>query len=405
MQPVRISPRTEAGRIVDAGGGAVSYVPSQAHGPGPENHVSEFSRYRHGFNRASWYLHRSHFTPYERSDTPRPRSRFQAAGSPVPAPRVGSSSSAESGHQSPHQSSPGDPARTMSFQLADILLPPERRMVLCTDHLGQPSRYSGAFCQWLNRMAQTRDYLTESTRPAVMESLAELVSSLAGQDIALRERCFLLANEALSTCNDNVADALNDMHALVFDAAFNPAGKTEKEIFALGRQFFALDLVDRHTVNYLKACRRNGRPHREEVEVKLAFRLALKSHFQLPIQSRSMLYAPSANLTTGDYDAAHRDVQSGIDDNAQFAGFMRQWSPLKRYVQYRFAPEIELVHQRFELRGGILEERSERGELSDQAYMDAYAALSVARAEASQALINQKIQALIDGAMRSNASR
>jgi hypothetical protein len=395
MQPVRSSPRTEAGRILDGDGAAENYAAV------PASQVSEISRYRHGFNRASWYLHRSHLTPYDRNGLHQSRSRLQAVGWPVPSSRVTTSTPAEFGHPSSwRQSIPDAPARTVSSPLADILLSPDRRTALCTDHFGQPILYSGAFCHWLNRMAQTRDYLTESTRPAVMESLEELVSSLTAQDTALRERCFLLANEALATCNDNVADALNDMHALVFDAAFNPAGKTEEEIFTLGRRFFAFDLVDRHTVNYLKSCRRNGRPHREEVEVRLAFRLALKSRFQLPIQSQSMLYAPSANLTTADFDTAHGEVQAGIDDVAQFAQFMRQWSPLTRYAQHRFASDIGMVHQRFELRGQMLEERSEKGELLDQAYMDAYAVLSLERAEAEHSLIQQKIQALIENAMR-----
>lgn len=397
MQPVRSSPRTEAGRILDHDGAA------ESHAQILDNHVSEVSGFRHGFHRASWYLHRSHVTPYERRGTP--RAGVRPAEQPAQPLRVTSESSAVMRHRSPRQSGFGASARPTALPLADIILPPDRRMALCTDHLGRPILYSGAFSSWLNRMAQTRDYLTESTRPAVMASLAELVSLLAAQDDPLRERCFMLANEALASCNDNVADALNDMHILVFDAAFNPADKTEEEIFTLGRRCFALDLVDRHTVNYLGACRRAGRPHREEIEVKLAFRLALKSRFQLPVQSQSMLYAPSANLTKEDCDTACKEVQSGMDDDSQLAAFIRQWSPLKRYVQHRFAPEIAQTHERFVRRGELLEKRSEKGELSEQAYLDAYAALSSERVLACQSLVDQKSEELIAGRLKTIAEQ
>lgn len=283
----------------------------------------------------------------------------------------------------------------VELPLAEIVLPLDQRGTFGKDDNGHPMAQADSFYAWLDRMEETTDFEQAPARPALIESLRNLVASLRTADGGLRERCFAMADDALTSCEDRVADALNDMHALVFDATANLAGKADSELRGLARSYYALHLLDVHTARYLERLSVEDRPHEEEVEVRLAFRLSLKGQFHLPIQSTGMLYQGYANISPDDKRAACRVVQAGLGDKNGFSAFLATWPPLRRCVEQRSAGDLQTLTENYLAEGGRLEDAAENGQCTSQEYQEAYNALKTKCVEAGRRLVDKGMQDIV----------
>jgi hypothetical protein len=284
----------------------------------------------------------------------------------------------------------------VELPLAEIVLPRDQRATFERDDNGNPIAQADSFYEWLDRMEDTSDFDQTATRPALMESLKDLVASLRTAGSDLRERCFAMAADALTSCEDRAADALNDMHAVVFDATANLAGKTDTELRGLARRYFALHLADVHAAHYLEALDADDESHQEEVEVRLALRLSLKEQFNLPVQSNGMLYQVYANIGTDAKRAACRAVQGGLDDKKRFAAFLGVWPPLRRCVEQQSAGDVRALTEEYLAEGGRLEDAAENGQCTSKEYQDAYDALRAKCAEAGQRVVDKGMQEIIE---------
>jgi hypothetical protein len=280
--------------------------------------------------------------------------------------------------------------------LVEVVLPSDLRAVFEQDDSGNPIAQADSFYEWLDRMEDTSDFEQAATRPTLVASLKDLVANLRTAGSGLRERCFAMAADALTSCEDRAADALNDMHAIVFDATANLAGKTDIELRGLARRYFALHLVDVHVAHYLEALDPDDEAHKEEVEVRLAFRLALKQQFNLPVQSNGMLYQVYANINTDAKRAACSAVQGGLDDKKGFAAFLAAWPPVRRCVEQRSAGDVQALTEDYLAEGGRLEDAAENGQCTSQEYQEAYDALKAKCAEAGQHLVDKGMQEIIE---------
>jgi hypothetical protein len=280
--------------------------------------------------------------------------------------------------------------------LVDILLPRDRRAAFETDENGAPIPQVDSFYDWLERMTDTSDFEQDTTRAILMESLKELVASLSTAGGELRQRCFAMAADALASCDDRVADGLNDMHAVIFVATADLAAKTDNELRELARGYFALHLVDDEAVQYLKSLEAEDGSHEEEVEVRLSLRLSLKEQFNLPVQSNGMLYQVCANVGAEAMCAARRAVQDGLNDKKAFGAFLAEWPPLRRCVEQRSADTVRALTEIHMAEGGRLEDATESGRYTSQEYQEAYDTLRAKCTRAAQRVVDKGMQEIIE---------
>jgi hypothetical protein len=290
--------------------------------------------------------------------------------------------------------------RSTATALLNSLLDPQQQEAFATDESGRPIPLADAFYSWIKRMTETADYRNTATRPALVHKLHQLVADLQSGSGVLRSSCFHMALEAMETCGDRVADAMNDMHVAIFNDTFNPATKTLEQMLALGRSFHALQLVDSHAFRYLNDLRQAGRPHREEVEVKMAFRVNLEEEFALPLRADNMLYQRCADLTITHYDAARQQVRAGLGDAKGAIAFLSDWAPLRRYAMQQCRDKINDAHEEFAQRQEALDDLVGEGALPEGEYNSSARKLMQAREEATVALVDEWLRQIIDDAVR-----
>ena len=154
-------------------------------------------------------------------------------------------------------------------------------------------------------LTATPAYANESTRDSLIERVGTMLLAL-GDDTELRENLMLRAGHG-STCGDGLALIFSDLEVLTLVAkAKEPVGAEECELklLRLARSLYRLDQVEviaRHLMQ-----ERYTRGHDEElgelneldeVEFRLAFRIALAEPLQLPAQPLAMAYEHMADVS------------------------------------------------------------------------------------------------------------
>ncbi|MBO9548565.1 MAG: hypothetical protein J7573_03855 [Pseudomonas sp.] len=126
----------------------------------------------------------------------------------------------------------------------------------------------------------------------------------------LRESIF--SNAAALTCQDSVALRFSDLELrmMVWRAeAEAMAGDQEQALLRLGRQLWRLDELDRVALQDIQACRLDGGDP-DQVEVALAYRLALRADLDLPVRTQGMAFRPVAGVDASRIAQARQAVLS-----------------------------------------------------------------------------------------------
>lgn len=163
------------------------------------------------------------------------------------------------------------------------------------------------FFQLLTRLLQTAEF---QQRPVPLaRRVFCLLEAMCDRD-ALREALFAQASLPV-TCQDSAALAFSglELRMLVWRARTAAAAGAEQDaLLHLGRQLWRLDEVDRIAQRDY-AARRAAGADPDQIEVVLAYRVALRDVLDLPAQPSDMLFAETAGLAQSDIDAARDEVR------------------------------------------------------------------------------------------------
>ncbi|MGE7989619.1 NEL-type E3 ubiquitin ligase domain-containing protein [Pseudomonas sp. NPDC089554] len=169
----------------------------------------------------------------------------------------------------------------------------------------------------------------------------------------LREALFTQA--ALPrTCQDSVALAFSglELRMLVWRASVDAqAGGQEAALLHLGRQLWRLDEVDRIALADIQQRRASGSDP-DEIEVGLAYRLALRDELDLPAQPGDMAFGEVAGLDQARIDRARSQVLSAQTDEQLAQSLVQRtfWQEhLVRAYAERFTALDMPFHERLEV--------------------------------------------------------
>lgn len=209
------------------------------------------------------------------------------------------------------------------------LLADHERPALAMAADGRPIDNAESFFSWLERIRETRDYMIPAYRPVLRRQLQQLIEDLR-IDESLRRTCFDIAADALASCEDRVALALNDMHLATINAKALREGMEAPALVDLGRRRFALDLVNRCAWEKIATLRGT-----EDIEVILAYQTALRAPLDLPLLTADMHYRGVSGVRDEDLAAAERQIRGTLADGHSLKDFLLQWPPLRQFVQRR----------------------------------------------------------------------
>ncbi|MCP5505930.1 MAG: hypothetical protein H7A38_03485 [Chlamydiales bacterium] len=94
---------------------------------------------------------------------------------------------------------------------------------------------------------------------------------------ALKEKAATIIHNGLSTCDDRIILALDDLETMQILQKAEDEEITEESLKEIGKSFFFLERVDAKAKEHMKTL-----TWVDEIEVQLALRLSLVDHFKLP---------------------------------------------------------------------------------------------------------------------------
>jgi len=212
------------------------------------------------------------------------------------------------------------------------------------------------FFRLLGRLLDTAEFRQNG------EALAERVFIMleAMQEHAsLRETLFRQVNQHLN-CQDSVALCFSNLELsmLVWRARIEAgSGDQEGALLSLGRQLWRLDEVDRIAVEDIQARRAAGADP-DEIEVGLAYRVALRDALDLPAQPGSMLFVEVSGVGPERVEAARARVRANETDE-QIAASLAQREFWQEHLQRTQAARLEAADEPFHERMQALLESAE----------------------------------------------
>ncbi len=151
------------------------------------------------------------------------------------------------------------------------------------------------FFHLLERLMETADFQSLTGSRYLACRVLTLLRAMRNST-ALRDELF--GNAEQLTCQDSVALRFSnlELRLLLWQAQADAAsGNEEQRLLRLGRQLWRLDEVDLIAREDIEQ-RRNGGADPDEIEVVLAYRLALRIDLDLPIQTNSMTFRQVADV-------------------------------------------------------------------------------------------------------------
>lgn len=230
-------------------------------------------------------------------------------------------------------------------------------------------RGSTEFFRLLNDLTVTADY--DSASEDLTRRVWDVVDA-AYASADLRRELFQLAGHP-RTCGDS--SALNfsylEIQVEVFKArSTGDDSQVAGRLLDLAKGLFRLEQLDRIVLEDLQARPVNPRQPVDEVEVSMAYRTGLAKDLELPGQSRSMLYPSLAGVTQANLQAAKVAIESAEKNVGAVAEFVSRQDFWSERLREQHAKDFSALRGSMEGREQALEAR--KGELDDQAYLQAY---------------------------------
>ena len=185
--------------------------------------------------------------------------------------------------------------------------------------------------RFLGRLTGTADYQNQASRPVLAQRVIDVMALLAGS-VKVRDDALVRIHHAISTCDDRVILALDDLETLqLLTSAEAMAVKNSNpcELRALGLKMMRLDEVKRIAHNHMKTLN-----WVDDIEVELAFQIGVRKHLDLPGSTQNMIFRGCAQVSEQDIAKAVEQVKENCSE-AHFNVYLDRWAPWQKYQRHR----------------------------------------------------------------------
>lgn len=200
--------------------------------------------------------------------------------------------------------------------------------------------YAADFSQFLDRLRGTVNF----SEPAFKKAITVWLDRLA-VDQGLRQHIFLVAKDALGSCEDRVTLTLNTMkkEELNYDVNSGLYDTRLNDLLSLARQMFRLDLLEKIASEKVASL-----PFVDEVEVYLAYQIKLREKLALPIDTVAMRFFDVSYVTQEDLDFAEKSVKEA--EAAHFMNYLStEWLPWQSVLKRLFPKEYADAQEKINL--------------------------------------------------------
>ncbi|MFL9950753.1 NEL-type E3 ubiquitin ligase domain-containing protein [Paraburkholderia agricolaris] len=218
------------------------------------------------------------------------------------------------------------------------------------------------FAELLTRLKETAEARVPATRAQLATRVSNVVDALA-VSATLRVTVFDIAREALGQCGDRVGYGLQMIEFAVLNAQAESGDLDTVALVTTGRQMCLQSELTRIVIEKLQTL-----SDKETVETYLGYQVRLRElGVDLPGGAPSMNHWATSGLTNEDIEIAGARLKAlSLDGNEQMKVFLRDYGPLKAYVERVFKAELSEVDALFRDEGERLAVRPD--EMSYAAY-------------------------------------
>lgn len=241
-----------------------------------------------------------------------------------------------------------------------------RRLTARRWHFPETEENASAFNLFQAGIADTNEYKNVMARPALVHRVDVLVDAMS-RSAALRGTCFAIAAEALDTCSDGIALALNDMDAALVDQKAQTGQFSMHDLYATGLDQFKLQLIEEVATQKMRMVPSVAL---DEIEVRLAYQTVLAARLGLPCVVRSMLYRRYSNVSDIDIDVAESIIRARFA-SAEQTDWLAQWLPWRKALERSYPSEHAYLHAMIASARDALSVAPEG--MTDQQWIDALA--------------------------------
>ena len=191
--------------------------------------------------------------------------------------------------------------------------------------------------RYLGRLTSTADYQNQVSRPVLGQRVMALMSFLAGND-RVREDALRYISEALSSCDDRIILALDDLETLQLLTSAQSLALEKREpgeLRALGLQMMRLEKLKQIARDRMETL-----IWVDQVEVELAFQIGVRQQLKLPGLTQHMLFRGCAHVSDQDIANAVKQVNSHCCE-AELETWLAQWAPWQKFQRLQAVPSFD----------------------------------------------------------------
>ena len=188
--------------------------------------------------------------------------------------------------------------------------------------------------RFLGRLTGTADYQNQASRPVLAQRVIDVMALLAGS-VTLRDDALVRIHHAISTCDDRVILALDDLETLQLLISAETMAITNSnpcELRALGLKMMCLDKVKRIARDHMKTLN-----WVDDIEVELAFQIGVRKHLDLPGSTQNMIFRGCAQVSEQDIAKAVELIKENCSE-AYLNVYLDRWVPWQKYQRHQSMP-------------------------------------------------------------------
>jgi len=178
--------------------------------------------------------------------------------------------------------------------------------------------------RFLSRLTETAEYKNPQARPVLAQRIIEAFKLMA-EDESIKGRAFEIIHEGLTTCDDRIISALEEIELMALLHRIENTPHSEIELRELGKRFLLLEMVNEKARAHL-----NTLTWVDEIEVYLAFQIGLAERFNLPVKTRNMIFRGCAQVTDAQIKQAGDAVVRECTEE-KLNAFLKNWGPWIAY--------------------------------------------------------------------------
>ena len=190
---------------------------------------------------------------------------------------------------------------------------------------------------FLGRLTGTADYQNQASRPVLSQRVIDVMALLAGS-VRVRVDALMRIHNAISTCDDRVILALDDLETLqLLTSAETMAVRNRNpcELRALGLKMMRLDEVKRIAHDHMKTLN-----WVDDIEVELAFQIGVRKQLDLPGSTQNMTFRRCAHVSEQDIAKAVEQVKKNCSE-AHLNVYLDRWAPWQKYQRHQSMPTFD----------------------------------------------------------------